>query len=107
VLCLDLKTGKPLWERTAYEGRPKEKRHIKSTYASPTPATDGRVLVAYFGSQGLYAYDLDGKPLWNLDLGLTISPFLVVRPHRLAVALPWFFSIGACNLWMCSRMVAR
>ena len=69
VLCLDLKTGKPLWERTAYEGRPKEKRHIKSTYASPTPATDGRVLVAYFGSQGLYAYDLDGKPLWNLDLG--------------------------------------
>ena len=69
VLCFDLKTGKPLWERTAYEGRPKEKRHVKSTYASSTPATDGRVLVAYFGSQGLYAYDLDGKPLWNRDLG--------------------------------------
>jgi outer membrane protein assembly factor BamB len=69
VLCFDLRTGKLLWERTAYEGRPKEKRHIKSTYASPTPATDGRVLVAYFGSQGLYAYDLDGKPLWNRDLG--------------------------------------
>jgi outer membrane protein assembly factor BamB len=69
VLCFDLKTGKPLWERTAYEGRPTEKRHVKSTYASSTPATDGRVLVAYFGSQGLYAYDLDGKPLWNRDLG--------------------------------------
>src|ERR1039458_872118 len=69
VLCFDLKTGKPLWERTAYEGRPKEKRHVKSTYASSTPATDGRVLVAYFGSEGLYAYDLDGKPLWRHDLG--------------------------------------
>src|ERR1035437_7467421 len=65
VLCLDLKTGKPLWERTAYEGRPKEKRHIKSTYASPTPATDGRVLVAYFGSQGLYAYDRWSTPSPN------------------------------------------
>lgn len=69
VLCLDRKTGKVLWDRTAYEGTPKEKRHIKSTYASSTPATDGRVVVALFGSQGLYAYDLSGKLLWKKDLG--------------------------------------
>jgi outer membrane protein assembly factor BamB len=69
VICLNLKTGKISWERTAYEGVPKEKRHIKSTYASATPATDGRVVVALFGSQGLYAFDLDGKPLWKKDLG--------------------------------------
>jgi outer membrane protein assembly factor BamB len=69
VLCLDRKSGKFLWERTAYEGVPKEKRHIKSTYASSTPATDGRVVVALFGSQGLYAYDMNGKPLWSKDLG--------------------------------------
>ena len=69
VICLDRKTGKVLWDRTAYEGAPKEKRHIKSTYASSTPATDGRVVVALFGSQGLYAYDLSGKLLWKKDLG--------------------------------------
>src|ERR1035438_6347217 len=69
VLCLDRATGKVLWERTAYQGVPKEKRHIKSTYANATPATDGRVVVAFFGSQGLYAYDLAGNLLWKRDLG--------------------------------------
>ena len=69
VLCLDRKTGKVLWERTAYQGVPKEKRHIKSTYASSTPATNGQIVVALFGSQGLYACDLEGNPLWKRDLG--------------------------------------
>jgi len=69
VLCLDRKTGKVLWTRTAYEGVPKEKRHIKSTYASSTPATDGRIVVSLFGSQGLYAFDYSGKELWSADLG--------------------------------------
>jgi outer membrane protein assembly factor BamB len=69
LLCLDSRNGKTIWERTAYQGIPKEKRHIKSTYANATPATDGSVVVAFFGSQGLYAYDLKGKPLWNRDLG--------------------------------------
>lgn len=69
LICLDRKTGKIVWERIAYEGSPKEKRHVKSTYASSTPATDGEVVVAFFGSQGLYAYDLTGKLLWKRDLG--------------------------------------
>src|SRR5260221_13919656 len=69
LLCLDRRTGKIVWERTAYEGAPKEKRHIKSTYASSTPATDGEVVLAFFGSQGLYAYDLMRKLLWQRDLG--------------------------------------
>ena len=69
VLCLNARTGAVLWDRVAYEGVPKEKRHIKSTYASSTPATDGEVVVAFFGSQGLYAYNLDGGPLWTRDLG--------------------------------------
>lgn len=69
VLCLERATGKILWERTAYQGVPKEKRHIKSTYANATPATDGRVVVAFFGSQGLYAYSLAGDLLWKRDLG--------------------------------------
>jgi outer membrane protein assembly factor BamB len=69
VLCLNARTGTLMWDRLAYEGTPREKRHVKSTYASSTPATDGEVVVAFFGSQGLYAYDLEGRPLWTRDLG--------------------------------------
>ncbi len=69
VIALDRQTGKVLWERVAFEGEPREKRHIKATYANQTPATDGRVVVAFFGSQGLYAYDVSGKKLWERDLG--------------------------------------
>ena len=67
VLCIDRRTGKLLWTRTAYEGVPKEKRHIKSTYASSSPVTDGRVVVALFGSQGMYAFNVAGKQLWGVD----------------------------------------
>jgi outer membrane protein assembly factor BamB len=69
LYALDKHTGKILWERIAFEGEPREKRHIKSTYASSTPATDGRLVVAGFGSQGVHAYDVDGNPLWKVDLG--------------------------------------
>lgn len=70
VFALDRVSGKILWERTAYEGVPREKRHIKATYANSTPATDGRYVVAFFGSQGLYGYDLKGKLIWKKDLGV-------------------------------------
>ena len=69
VLCLNRKTGAVIWERLAYRGTPREKRHMKATYANATPATDGEVVIAFFGSQGIYAYDVVGKPLWNRDLG--------------------------------------
>ena len=70
LIALDKSTGKLVWEQTAYEGVPREKRHIKSTYANSTPATDGRYIVAFFGSQGLYCYDLDGHVVWKKDLGV-------------------------------------
>jgi outer membrane protein assembly factor BamB len=73
VYCLDKKTGKILWERTASEGVPKVKRHIKSTHASSTPVTDGKSVVAFFGSEGLFCYDLDGKLIWKQDLGVLDS----------------------------------
>jgi outer membrane protein assembly factor BamB len=69
VFALDAPTGKIVWERIAFEGAPRELRHIKSTYASATPATDGRLVVAAFGSQGVYAYGVDGTLLWKADLG--------------------------------------
>ena len=70
VLAIDKKTGKILWEQTAHEGVPKTKRHPKSSQASPSPVTDGKVVVAYFGSEGLYAYSTSGELLWKKDLGL-------------------------------------
>ncbi len=70
VYALDKQTGKILWERVAYEGLPKVKRHPKSTHSDSTPATDGKYLVVLFGSHGLYAYNLAGKLLWKQDLGV-------------------------------------
>ena len=69
VYAIDKRTGAVEWERVAAEGEPRNKRHIKSTYASASPATDGRVVVAWFGSEGVHAYDVTGKPLWTVDLG--------------------------------------
>ena len=69
IYALDKRTGKILWERVAHQGAPIEKRHIKSTYANSTPATDGRIVVSWFGSQGVFAYDTNGRFLWKVDLG--------------------------------------
>jgi outer membrane protein assembly factor BamB len=73
VYALDKNTGKILWERIAYDGLPKVKRHPKSTHSDSTPATDGKYLVVLFGSHGLYAYDLNGKLKWKQDLGVLDS----------------------------------
>ena len=69
VLSLDRRTGKVLWTKTAFEGPPREKRHIKGTYVNSSPATNGETVVAFFGSQGLYAYDMKGNLKWKRDLG--------------------------------------
>jgi outer membrane protein assembly factor BamB len=69
IYAIDKRTGKINWERVARQGQPVDKRHIKSTYANSSPATDGRIVVAWFGSQGVYAYDFDGRFLWKVDLG--------------------------------------
>jgi outer membrane protein assembly factor BamB len=69
IYAIDRRTGKITWERVAHQGEPIDKRHIKSTYANSTPATDGRIVVAWFGSQGVYAYDFSGQFLWKVDLG--------------------------------------
>lgn len=70
VMCLDKKTGKLQWQHSPHTGVPKIKRHMKSTHANSTLATDGTHLAAIFGSEGLYVYDLKGKLLWNKDLGV-------------------------------------
>jgi outer membrane protein assembly factor BamB len=70
VLCLDKQSGKILWEQTAHKGKPRIHRHTKATHANCTPATDGKRVIAYFGSEGLFCYDLNGKLIWKKDFGV-------------------------------------
>jgi outer membrane protein assembly factor BamB len=65
VICLDLKTGKTLWSRTVDRGIPPHARHLKNSYASETPITDGERVYAYFGNVGLFTFDMDGNRLWE------------------------------------------
>lgn len=69
VYCYDKETGHKIWERTAFTGIPQVKRHPKSTHANCTPATDGKHVLAFFGSEGLYCYNMDGDLLWKKDFG--------------------------------------
>lgn len=69
LYCLDRRSGRILWERTAHQGAPSVKRHPKASHASATPATDGTRVVAMMGSEGLFAYDFDGRLLWKRDFG--------------------------------------
>lgn len=70
LLALDRATGRVVWERTAFEGVPRVRRHLEASHASATPATNGKVVVALFGSEGLYCYGADGALLWKQDLGI-------------------------------------
>jgi outer membrane protein assembly factor BamB len=83
LLSLDAGSGKVLWERTAYEGVVYDARHRRSSFAGPTAATDGTMVFAYFGPEGLYAYDFSGRLAWKvverfktLGLGTGTSPVL-------------------------------
>ncbi|MCX6334785.1 MAG: PQQ-binding-like beta-propeller repeat protein [Bacteroidia bacterium] len=69
VTCVDLNTGKELWKKVAFKGNPKVKKQPMNTYASETPATDGKRVFAYFGMTGLFCYEMDGNLLWKKDLG--------------------------------------
>jgi outer membrane protein assembly factor BamB len=69
VLCFDRATGKIRWQHTATERVPHEGHHPSHSYAAGSPTTDGRFLYVSFGSFGFYCYDLDGKLIWQRDLG--------------------------------------
>jgi len=83
VVALDASSGRILWDRTAYEGTVFDARHRRSSFAGPTPVTDGVMVYAYFGPEGLYAYDAKGNLAWKsvtpfatLGLGTGTSPVL-------------------------------
>ena len=70
VLCYARQSGSQLWQRVARKAPPRATRHEKATHANTSMTTEGEHLVAFFGSEGLYCYDLDGRLLWSRDLGV-------------------------------------
>jgi outer membrane protein assembly factor BamB len=82
VVCLDRDSGKILWIKTAHEGTPKIKRHLKGSQANCTVATDGTHVVACFGSEGLFCYDFAGKQLWKRDLSTLDSSFALDKEYE-------------------------
>jgi outer membrane protein assembly factor BamB len=69
LLCLDRKTGKTVWEKVVKEEIPHEGHHPDHGFSSHSPVTDGKVVIAYFGSRGLHCFDLAGNVKWSKDLG--------------------------------------
>lgn len=86
LLCLDRNSGKIRWVADAHTGVPRSRRHMKATHANPTPATDGKYVVASFGSEGLYCYTTQGKLIWKRDLGT-----FKMGPHD-AKQLEWSYA---------------
>ena len=75
VYCVDWKTGKLLWEREVYRGAPTATRHLKNSYASETPVTDGERVYAYFGNLGLFCLDFKGNVVWKQNYELRKTRF--------------------------------
>ncbi len=74
VLSLDRKTGKILWQRTATTAVPHEGAHSTyGSFASNSPVTDGQRVYAFFGSRGIYCYDLKGTLVWQKDFGVKMQ----------------------------------
>ena len=65
VICLSLESGNVLWRQSVHEGKPETSVHIKNSFASETPVTDGEHVFAYFGGLGIYCFDMEGNPVWS------------------------------------------
>ena len=85
VYCLSLETGEILWESKVREAAPESSIHLKNSYASETPVTDGKHVFFYFGNVGVFCFDFDGKKVWEklfkahetrLGWGTAASPVL-------------------------------
>jgi outer membrane protein assembly factor BamB len=82
LVCYSKSTGEKLWERTANKAKPAVKRHSKSSHANPTVATNGKHVVAFFGSEGLYCYSNEGELVWKKDLGFLDSGWFYDKDYQ-------------------------
>jgi outer membrane protein assembly factor BamB len=69
VYDIDAATGRIRWERQVSEAPPAQPKHLKNSYASETPVTDGERVYVYFGNAGLFAFDMNGRPVWSTPIG--------------------------------------
>ena len=91
LYALDWETGDVHWARELHASAPAAPRHLKNSYASETPVTDGDRVYAYFGQLGVFAFDMDGAPLWSRRWG----PFQTRngwarRPAPASCSFAWF-----------------
>ncbi len=86
LVCLDRNNGELVWQKTVREELPHQGHHRDHGFASYTPATDGKLIWANFGSRGIYCYDLDGNLKWSKDLGKIDSLMGFGEGGSLAVA---------------------
>ena len=122
VVCLDLGTGETLWSREVYRGHPLGGRHRKNSYASETPVTDGEHVYAYFTHHGLFAFDLEGNPVWETplaslptvrDFGTGASPALhgerlyVLNDNEESGFLAAFDKRSGRELWRTHREITQ
>ena len=122
IYCLDLETGNILWEREVYRGQPLGGRHRKNSYASETPVTDGTNVYAYFTHHGLFAFDLEGSPVWEKplaafptvrDFGTGASPALhgdrlyVLNDNEESGFLAAFDKDSGTELWRTPREITE
>ncbi|MDP6915926.1 MAG: PQQ-like beta-propeller repeat protein [Verrucomicrobiota bacterium] len=118
VLCIDRNTGKVLWRETATKLIPHEGAHRDNNFASASPTTDGKRLYCWFGSAGLFCYDLDGNKLWERNLGKIkmgaslgegCSPvvhegkIVIVRDHSRQSSIEVLNAKNGKLLWMVER----
>lgn len=80
--CINLDNGELRWKQEAAKEIPKVKRHLKSSHANPTPATDGKHVIAFFGGAGLFCYDMEGKQVWAKDLGMLDSGWFYDKSYQ-------------------------
>jgi outer membrane protein assembly factor BamB len=77
LMCFDRKNGKLLWQQVSKVATPHEGYHpTYGSFASNSPVTDGKHVIAFFGSRGVYCYDMDGKKIWEKDFGIQLKMFM-------------------------------
>jgi outer membrane protein assembly factor BamB len=118
VLCLDLTTGDVLWNEVVHKAAPENSIHIKNSYASETPVTDGEFVYAYFGNVGVFCFDFDGKLQWKkpfdlvrtrYDWGTASSPILhngrlyIVNDNEEQSYLVAFDASNGDEIWRVNR----
>jgi outer membrane protein assembly factor BamB len=82
TVCMDKRNGKVVWRRTACKKVPSVKRHLKSTHANSSIATNGKYVISWFASEGVYCYSMEGKLVWKKDLGLLDSGWFYDRDFQ-------------------------